>query len=142
MSLYEDLRGGGRSRERREVRNYSFEGGSNEQSAGRFRVRPSGQKKGQKVRTRTDPQKHPGAVVDVERTRDFDRPWGGPGPQEPQPEVIHPRPATVRDLAIDLGLRVLEMVIVAAAQEVVYYFAVRRFYPPQRGFHHPVPPHH
>lgn len=43
--------------------------------------------------------------------------------------VVEWQPPTLKDILVDLGLRVVEVAIGAAAQEVAYFFTKRRFYP-------------
>ncbi len=125
--LYDELRkssNGPRSNSQR--RDFSFYQGSsteNNTSASRFRTRSTNSSSNREQvaqrRSHTGQQNR--------RENSGDRPFAYR--QEPSGDVGQWNPPTLKEILIDLGLRMLEVAIGAAAQEVAYYFQKRRFMP-------------
>ena len=138
-SLYESLKSGSTSTPQSDQ--YSFNRGTpTSPTASPFR--PGGAR----PTTQTQPDHGPRHFPDPQnrRTDDGDRPAGFMPPAVVQPGTVTEwRPPGLKDILLDLGLRMLEVGIQAAALEVAYFFTRRRFQkwpshtPPP--FQHPVP---
>ncbi len=74
---------------------------------------------------------HPPTTFSLARTDEADRPYAYMPPQVQQPGVVVEwHPPTLRDILIDLGLRLVEVGVQSIASEIAYFFTRRRFIPP------------
>jgi len=125
--LYDELRKSSNGpRPNSQRRDFSFYQGSsteNSPTASRFRTRSTNTRRDGRQVAHTRAQ----TTRDSRRTNDGDRQFAYE--QRSPQDVGQWNPPTLKEILIDLGLRMLEVAIGAAAQEVAYYFQKRRFMP-------------
>ena len=98
-----------------------------EEARDRFRSRSSQQTSGEQ--SKSIPTQSMPVEPKVVRTEDGDRPYAYPA-QKYEDGPMTWRPPVLKEILVDLGLRMLEGALRGAATEIVYFFVRRRFVPP------------